>query len=361
MAAAEADWTFRELGSHELKGLSEPEVLHQLVIPGLPIEFPSLRTGGAPLDVQPPDRSILAGISDPTKLSELALLGALLAHARRPHELILARIAQTNVGEAQRELDAASTQLAEVHAGLSRRGVRSRVAAFTSPDPPSDLLRLAERPEVDLLLVDAPFGLFQDGQLGGDLERLLLDVPCDAAVWARRNDVAAFSGPPRGVYVPFGAAEHDWAALEIGAWIAAAADATLYVLGTAADSDKGRRDASRLLADAALVAQRLGEVTVRPLLVQPGREGISRAVADERALLVVGLSDRWAQEGLGEVRWTLATSVNAPMLLVRHGLRPGGLSPSGSATRFTWSMSMGGEARTPLPARDAPFLEELPR
>jgi DNA-binding SARP family transcriptional activator len=345
---AQGGWHFRELGTHELKGLSEPEVLHQLVIPGLPSDFPALRTGSGPRDVQRPDRSILAGISDPARLSELALLGALLAHARRPHELILARLARVAVGEpAQRELDAASAQLAAAHTDLSQRGVRSRVAAFTSSDPASDLLRLAERPEVDLVLVDAPVALLEDGQLGGDLERLLLDVPCDIAIWARGDEVAEFDRPPGEVYVPFGAAEHDWAALETAAWIAAAADATLYLLGTEADTDQGRRDASRLLADASLVVQRLADVAARPLLVEPGREGIASAVPDEEALLVVGLSDRWAQEGLGKVRWNLARTVNAPVLFVRHGLRPGGLSPSDSETRFTWSMSMG-ESRQPV-------------
>src|SRR6266567_659624 len=43
------DVTLRDLGKHRLKDLRAPEHLHQLVIAGLPFEFPALRT----LDAQP--------------------------------------------------------------------------------------------------------------------------------------------------------------------------------------------------------------------------------------------------------------------------------------------------------------------
>jgi len=42
-------YDFRGLGSHELRGLSEPEELFQLVTPGLAEEFPPLRLGAATL------------------------------------------------------------------------------------------------------------------------------------------------------------------------------------------------------------------------------------------------------------------------------------------------------------------------
>jgi hypothetical protein len=56
------------------------------------------------------------------------------------------------------------------------------------------------------------------------------------------------------------------------------------------------------------------------------------------ALVVVGLSERWRQVGVGAVRLALAEKARAPVLLVRRGLRPGGLAPSASLTRFTWSL-----------------------
>src|SRR5206468_1752479 len=54
-----------------------------------------------------------------------------------------------------------------------------------------------------------------------------------------------------------------------------------------------------------------------------------------------GLSDRWHKEGLGPTRGALTASATPPTLLVRRGLRPGGLAPRESLTRFTWSLRPG--------------------
>ena len=70
------------------------------------------------------------------------------------------------------------------------------------------------------------------------------------------------------------------------------------------------------------------------MLVEPG--GLVSATADA-GLIVFGLSARWRETGPG-VRAELARQAEAPTLLVRKGLRPGGLAPQGSLTRFTWSL-----------------------
>jgi hypothetical protein len=58
----------------------------------------------------------------------------------------------------------------------------------------------------------------------------------------------------------------------------------------------------------------------------------------DASLLVVGLSTSWEREGLGLARLRLAREASAPTLLVRCGLRPGGLAPPATLTRFTWSI-----------------------
>jgi predicted ATPase/class 3 adenylate cyclase len=67
----------RDLGEHRLKDLREPEHLHQLVIPGLPADFPALRT----LDVV---RTNLVAAETPLigRDHELAELAELLARTR---------------------------------------------------------------------------------------------------------------------------------------------------------------------------------------------------------------------------------------------------------------------------------------
>jgi hypothetical protein len=73
------------------------------------------------------------------------------------------------------------------------------------------------------------------------------------------------------------------------------------------------------------------------VLVDPGEDAVIEA-ADEAGLLVVGLSVRWRQEGIGATRLAVATKARPPTLLVRRGLRPGGLAPRESLTRFTWTL-----------------------
>jgi hypothetical protein len=109
-------------------------------------------------------------------------------------------------------------------------------------------------------------------------------------------------------------------------------------VGAEAAPDAGRRDASRLLFHASLAVQRAVGVSAEPLLTSPGEGGILSASKDG-GLLVLGLSDRWHREGLGPARLALTQQAAPPTLLVRRGLRPGGLAPREHLTRFTWSVA----------------------
>jgi nucleotide-binding universal stress UspA family protein len=101
--------------------------------------------------------------------------------------------------------------------------------------------------------------------------------------------------------------------------------------------EQGKRDASRLLSHGALAVQRVLGISAEPLLTTPGEEGMLEASRDA-GLLVVGLSTRWHREGLGSARLRLAREATPPTLLVRRGLRPGGLAPPTALTHFTWSI-----------------------
>jgi hypothetical protein len=103
------------------------------------------------------------------------------------------------------------------------------------------------------------------------------------------------------------------------------------------------RDASRLLANASLAVQRALGVPAEPLLVEPDPAALVAAARDA-GMVVVGLTDRWRQEGLGRARTALATAGGHPTLLVRRGLRPGGLTPRDPGTRFTWTVPASAES-----------------
>jgi hypothetical protein len=142
--------------------------------------------------------------------------------------------------------------------------------------------------------------------------------------------------------VPFGGAEHDWAALELASWLCAASGAQLELLGPSGRTEDGK-DAGHMLANAALLVQQFAGVAATPVVAAPGRDGIISA-ASEAGLLVVGLSERWRKEGLGTVRRAIARSAPAPIVFVRRGERAGALAPATDVTRFAWSSpELGGQ------------------
>src|SRR4051794_7083692 len=302
--------------------------------------------------VAPPERSILVAPQTDTGLPQLLALAEPLARSEPPRELILARLvrpprrAQATGGlqTENRLLREASNEVNFSRLELVDKGIASRAVAFISANPGADLSRLAEAEEVDLLLVDGRRPLLGEGVPRGDVGAVLNNAECDVAVLVAKEGDPVVPTEDRGVLVPFGGAEHDWAALELGAWIAAATNAPLKLLGAAGQSEEGK-SATRLLGDAGLLVQQYAGITAEPVVAAAGREGIVAAAGDA-GLLVIGLSDRWKQEGLGPTRSEIAKAAPAPVLFVRRGLRPGALAPRGDVTRFTWSSPGAGEAFT---------------
>jgi DNA-binding SARP family transcriptional activator len=272
-----------------------------------------------------PERAVLIAPVSLDRLPDLLRLAEPLAASRPRHELIVAGVVEAGA------LGEATALLAVRREELLRRGLLARTAAFSSPTPGDDVVRLASEQNVDLLLMEGA-GSRLDGEAGPVLDQ----APCDVAMLVEAG------GPPRAgpVIVPFGAARHDWAALELGAWVARASGASLRLMGAASEAREERRDASRLLADASLIVQRQAGIVAEPLLASPGRKGIL-TLAEGAGLLVVGFPERWRQEGLGPVRTRLAEEPPAPTVLVRRGPRPGGLAPAETRTRFSWSLTAG--------------------
>ena len=146
-----------------------------------------------------------------------------------PREIVLA----STVGNAD-ALATASAHLRTLREELTARGVDGRAAAFTSVMPGADLSRLAVDQEAELVLVDAPDRLLEDTRL----LTLLEDAPCDVAVLVD-GDTAG-----EAVIVPFAGAEHDWSAVELGAWFALGAGKPLRLAGASSGFERSGREPS---------------------------------------------------------------------------------------------------------------------
>lgn len=280
---------------------------------------PALDLGGA----VEADRAVLVLSADEVELDELLAIAEPLA-STEPRELIVARLLADE--------SSLATTAASLTARCASLSANARSAVFTIDGLARDTVRLARTYDVELVLL----GLSQvEDALPNDLAEILDTSPADVALLAGHVDVARGDG----VFVPFGGSEHDWAALELGAWLALSTKAQLRLVGTSADPRRDRRDASRLLADASLSVQRLVGVGAEPLLAEPTEDGLI-AVVEPATLVVVGISPRWRSEGIGAVRRALVKHAAPPTLLVHRGPRPGGIAPRGSRTRFTWSIGV---------------------
>jgi nucleotide-binding universal stress UspA family protein len=300
-----------------------------------------------------PEQSILVAPQSDGALPQLRSLAEPLARSQPPRELILAKLVRPPRGAAARGglqtenrlLSEASEEMNRVRRELIERGIAARAVAFVSTDVGADLARLAQADEIALVLTDGRRPLLGEGVPRGDVGTLLREAPCDVAVLVAKEGQDVLPSPDDGIVVPFGGVEHDWAALELGAWIASATGAPLTLLGAAGQTDDRAR-VSRLLADAGLLVQQYGGISAQPVVAEGGREGVIEAAAGA-GLLVVGLSDRWREEGLGPTRSEIARAAPAPVLFVRRGARPGALAPREDVTRFSWSGAGAGESFTP--------------
>jgi hypothetical protein len=249
---------------------------------------------------------------------------------RQGHELVLVLlVADPSM------LPAAVRTANDRRAALAGNGIAARATAFTSAEPARDILRLVSGSDVALLALDAPNGLDGDGRLDGVLSTVLGDAPCDIALLTGSSTAAPADAADR-IVVPFGGGEHEWAAVEIGAWFAQAERRPLRLVGTVGDPATGRRDASRLLASVALLVQRFAGVSTEQALADAG--GDVAAFANGARVVLVGLPDDWRSRGVGRTRIELLHHAAARGFLVRGGLRPGGLAPAESLTRYTWTL-----------------------
>ena len=289
-----------------------------------------------------PERAVLVAAQTDAALTALRDLAEPLVRSEPRRELILARLVPPPRGAGVRGglqtenalVATAREQLDQIRDDLSNAGVFVRPVAFASTNPAQDLARLAASENVDLLLVEGHRPLLGEPIPLAEVKPVLQSAPCDVGVLVSSEGRVKL-GPGQPIVVPFGGAEHDWSALELGSWIASVSDSPLRLLGVVAGQDTAEAVARRL-GDAALLVREFAGIETEPIVIDDAQQGVL-PVARTAGLLVIGLSDRWQQEGLGETRSQIARSAGVPVLFVRRGTRPAALAPRENFTRFSWS------------------------
>jgi DNA-binding SARP family transcriptional activator len=302
-----------------LKELEARILVHDPVLGG---------TGGRRRAPAPEDlRTVLLAAHDDGALAGLVSVGRRLITLGR-HELLLTRVV-----ERESSLSGAVAATRALRDELAGDGITIRATAFVSRAFGTDIARLAATHDADVVVVEAPGEVASSGRVPDDLALLLERSPCDVALLAGSTPFPF----ERGVAVLFGGGDHDWAAAELGAWLAAGASAQLRLVGVRGPQRDDGADATRLLASASIAIQQLVGVDVEPALADPGPDGLVAAVRDA-GIAIVGLSPRWRREGLGASRRALLAG-GSPALVVHRGARPGGLAPRDALTRFTWTIA----------------------
>ena len=233
------------------------------------------------------EHSILVAPQDERNLDALLALAEPLARSRAAAELdprAAARRRRASRPGSPRDDRAArgGDRRAERGADAARRARRRRrVVAFTSPDTGrrprpardgrDDRPRPARRP---------PAAARRRGA-AGEVGQVLADAPCDVAVLVERERGVLAIDADHPVVVPFGGAEHDWAALELGVLDRRRAP-TPAAPARRGVSVERRARREPLLANASLVVQQLTGVVAEPVLVEPGRRSVLRAARGRR-------------------------------------------------------------------------------
>ena len=239
--------------------------------------------------------------------------------ARKPErEVIVARVVQDRAA-----LGGAAADLNVHCASLAERGVEARAAAFVSTSAGSDTSLLATEQDVDLILVSA----------GPRSSTIPTSANCCAPHPATSASSSATDAAPGPVLVPFAGAEHDWSAIELGAWLAGSWGVPLRIAGPPSRAAATRVACSR--APRSLFSARSGwrrsRCSSRP--ARGARRRPSGCCDLRRRLSPTAGEGRSRADARARSR-----PRGRPALLVRKGLRPGGLAPAENLTRFTWSI-----------------------
>ena len=198
-----------------------------------------------------PDRSILVAPQTDGAIGQLVALAEPLARSAPPRELIIARLVRPPRGARR---------------GRARRPVRPRTWRSSGPRGDQRGTRAArrrgrrrprrradvEQPRARTWSTSssASPSTWSSPMAGGGCgrgrparrgrrapgERRRATWPCSSP----RRPIRSSSGPTSPILVPFGGAEHDWAALELGSWLAAEHGAPLKLLGAAGQTDEGK-------------------------------------------------------------------------------------------------------------------------
>jgi DNA-binding SARP family transcriptional activator/class 3 adenylate cyclase len=294
------------------------------------LELGAESAGASPAEPLSEERMVMVVSQSSDDVDGLLRVAAPLT--RCGFSIVLGRVLGYSRGvDVTARLGEVTRRLVEQRELLVNQGISARVAAFASHDRGPDLVKLAVQQGAELILVDGTVALREGGS--SVFHEIVDDAPCDVAMLVADETV----GHGDAIIVPFGGSQHDWAALELAALLSRAQQKRLVLAG-AEGTTTDDPDASRMLASASLILQRVSGIVAEPMLIERGAQGLLELAASAH-LILVGIPPSYRHQGLGETRYQIAMHAPVPALFVRRGTRPGVLSPNRTMTRFSWSLS----------------------
>ena len=201
---------------------------------------------------------------------------------------------------------------------LHRGGLSTRAVAFTTPDAGEDLVRLGRDERIDLVLVDGRRPLLGDGIPKGEVGA---SSRTRRATWRARRARARRDRdrPEHPVVRPVRRRRARLGGARARRVDRPRAAAPLRLLGASFDVEQGPATRARCSRTPRSSCSSSPGSSPSRCSSTPAADVIRKAAG--AGLLVVGLSERWREEGLGELRSEIVKAAPAPVLLVRRGTR----------------------------------------
>jgi nucleotide-binding universal stress UspA family protein len=198
----------------------------------------------------------------------------------------------------------------------SKNGVAVQPLEFVSRDIPTDIARVADEHQADLVLMGFHKSVIGRTVLGGTVHRVMAGTRTDVAVFVDRG----FKGG-RKIMVPYLGGRHDRLALELAARLGRQAEAQVTVLHVVQPERRNKSEQNAVKATERVFGDSAQSPPVHVRIVE--NDSPVQAVLDagkDFDVVIIGVSEEWglSSQLFGWRPERIAEGLTTSLLIVRH-------------------------------------------